>query len=70
MSIPNARLLYLAARFHSLGPRATYELLRELINGADLVPRLERYCLLDPAIVAALGADALPALAVLVRSQP
>jgi hypothetical protein len=54
------RLRYLAARLHGLGPRATYEFLREIAAGADLWCRLERYAELDPDIVRALGARELP----------
>ena len=59
-SIPPVRLQYLAARLHALGPRATYELLRELIAGADPFNRLEVYARLDPKILRALGGDELP----------
>jgi hypothetical protein len=58
-SIPLVRLQYLAARLHALGPRPTYELLRELAAGADLLNRLEVYARLDPDMVRALGADVL-----------
>ncbi|WP_159727579.1 hypothetical protein [Methylosinus sp. Ce-a6] len=51
---------YLARRLHALGERAVYELLREIVNGADPVDRLEAYVRLDPAIVAALGGRDLP----------
>jgi hypothetical protein len=47
-------------RLHALGPRPTYELLRELSAGADLFERLEVYGRLDPEIVRALGGDKLP----------
>jgi hypothetical protein len=58
-SIPLVRLQYLAARLHALGPRPTYELLRELATGEDLCDRLEVYARLDPDMVRALGADVL-----------
>ena len=58
-SIPLVRLQYLAGRLHALGPRPTYELLRELAAGADLLNRLEVYARLDPDMVRALGADVL-----------
>jgi hypothetical protein len=45
---------------HSLGVRPLYELFRELAAGADLMPSLESYAALDPAIVHALGADRMP----------
>jgi hypothetical protein len=59
-SIPDVRLQRLAARLHALGPRSTYELLRELAAGADLFIRLEVYARLDPDVVRALGGDVLP----------
>lgn len=59
-SIPDIRLQYLAARLHALGPRPTYELLREVAAGADLFNRLEVYGRLDRDIVRALGGDVLP----------
>jgi hypothetical protein len=53
----------LAAHLHRLGPRAVYELLREIIiNGPDPYQRLRRYAELDPAIVKYLGADRLDRL--------
>jgi hypothetical protein len=56
------RLRYLAGCVHSLGPRALYELLRELEAGADLHERLERYCQLRPLapFIAAFGGRELP----------
>jgi hypothetical protein len=54
------RLQYLAAHLHRLGPRATFELLKEVAAGADVVDRLERYARLDTDVVKALGADRLP----------
>lgn len=59
-SFPDVRLRHLAGRLYSLGPRATYELLRELRDGADLRQRLERYAELDPEIVAVVGGSDLP----------
>ena len=38
------RLRYLAGCVHSLGPKALYEFLREIEDGAPLAERLERYC--------------------------
>jgi hypothetical protein len=38
----DARLLRLTARVHALGPRPLYELIREVLDGADLCARLER----------------------------
>ena len=59
-TISDVRLQYLAARLHALGPRSTYELLREFAAGADLLMRLEIYARLDPVIVHVLGGDLLP----------
>jgi hypothetical protein len=55
-----ARLQHLAAKVHALGPRPLFEILRELEDGADLMARLERYAMLSPDIVAALGANRMP----------
>jgi hypothetical protein len=46
--LPPERLRYLAGCVHGLGPRALYELFRELEAGAPLAERLERYCGLKP----------------------
>lgn len=59
-TLPIARLRLLAGRLHDLGPRSTYELLRELLDGADVLERLEIYAALDPATVRAVGGDAMP----------
>ena len=64
-----ARLRRLAERLHSLGPRPTFELLKEIANGGDLWRRLERYAELDPEIVRTLGADELPSYARLVQRE-
>jgi hypothetical protein len=53
----DARLRRLTARVHALGPRPLYELIREVLDGADLCARLERYAELDPAICRYLGAS-------------
>ena len=55
--LPRERLRYLAGRIHTLGPRALYELLCELENGAPLNERLEAYAALAPLapFIAALG---------------
>jgi hypothetical protein len=67
---PNpARLRRLAERLHSLGPRTTFELLKEIANGGDLWRRLERYAELDPEVVHGLGADELPSYAWLVPRE-
>jgi hypothetical protein len=47
-AIADARLRLLADRLHQLGPRPLYEFLRELMAGADLLPRLETYAGLSP----------------------
>jgi hypothetical protein len=54
------RLRYLASHLHKLGPRPTYELLAEIVQGAPALERLEAYGRLNPQTVHALGADALP----------
>jgi hypothetical protein len=52
---------------HAAGPRPGLEYLREIIlKGADPAERLEAFAGLDPAIVAAIGADVLPPLAICV----
>jgi hypothetical protein len=68
--IPDARLRHLAGRLHDLGPRPLYEFLREIERGADLLQRLERYAELDPAIVAAIGAYAIPVVATCIWGRP
>jgi hypothetical protein len=62
--LPRARLRHLAGRIHRLGPRALYELLAELQDGAPLRERLERYAGLAPLapFIAALGGADLPTL--------
>jgi hypothetical protein len=51
-------------RLHALGARVVFELLDELDRhhrlGDDLDRRLDRYASLDPALVAAVGADRFP----------
>lgn len=54
----------LVTRLHALGPRVIAELLSEL-GAAHLImtsieARLERYAALDPAVLAAIGADRMP----------
>jgi hypothetical protein len=61
-TVPDARLRRLAALIHNLGPRALWELLRELVAGRDLVERLERYAAIDPDILEALGGARFPEL--------
>ena len=51
---PDARLRYLAARIHMLGPRPLHELLRELVT-PETLPRLEAYAALDARLVTTLG---------------
>lgn len=64
--IPEARLRCLAERIYALGPRPLFELFCELERGADFGSRLERYAQLDPAVIAAIGANVLPATALLI----
>jgi hypothetical protein len=46
----------------ALGERPLYEVLCEIVGGADPLSRLEAYGALDPDTVRALGADRLPFL--------
>jgi hypothetical protein len=64
-----ARLRLLAGRIHRLGPRPLYELLRELVDGAEVLPRLEANAALSPlaSFIAELDGDQLPQVARLVR---
>jgi hypothetical protein len=64
-----ARLRLLAGRIHRLGPRPLYELLRELVDGAEVLPRLEAYAALSSlaSFIAELDGDQLPQAARLVR---
>jgi hypothetical protein len=67
---PNpARIRQRAGRLHDLGPRPVAELLLEVAAGADLWKRLERFCLLDPNVVRALGADRMPPRVMLVSNR-
>jgi hypothetical protein len=61
-AISDARLRLLAGRIHGLGSGPLYYLLRELVDGADLWPRLEAYGRLEPlaAFIAALDGDRIP----------
>lgn len=54
----DARLRYLARRLWALGERPTYEFLKELRAGHDLIDTLERYARLDPKFIRSLGGDA------------
>jgi hypothetical protein len=56
-----ARVQHFSQQLHNLGPRATYQLMLELVAGAPVLPRLERYARLDARVVRDLGADAMPA---------
>ncbi len=69
--IPRERLLYLAGRLHSLGPRPLFEFLREIEAGAPLHERLERYAALEPLadFIQSLGGDRLPPPARLIRGR-
>lgn len=64
------RLRHLSTQIHGLGPRPLFELLKELAQGADLMPRLEAYAALDPDIVAALGGNRMPPRARLIGGGP
>ena len=64
----SARLRFLAQRIHRLGSRPLYELLRELVDGADPLPRPEAYAALAPlAVIADLDGDQLQPAVRLVR---
>ena len=67
--IPEVRLRHLAGQVHALGPRSFFELVREVARGEDIVERLEVFARLDPAIVAAIGADVLPPSAAVMKPQ-
>jgi hypothetical protein len=58
----DARLRYLAAQIHKLGPRPFFELLREIRAGADVLRTLENYARLAPlaGFIASLNGDRLP----------
>jgi hypothetical protein len=56
-TIGDERLRDLAKHLHRLGPRPTFEFLREVAAGADLYERLEQYARLDPSICKYLGAS-------------
>lgn len=58
--VDETRLRYLARRLHALGERPVFEYLREVVAGANALERLEAFSRLDPAIVAAIGADLIP----------
>jgi hypothetical protein len=66
-----ARLRLLAERIHRLGPRPLYELLRELVDGAEVLPRLEAYAAISPlgSFITELDGDQLPPPVRLVNSQ-
>jgi hypothetical protein len=64
IALESPRFRWLVRRLHGLGPRVVGELLAE-IGGAHLIRldierRLEAYAALDPAVLAALGADRFP----------
>jgi hypothetical protein len=59
-TMPRREPAIYCGHLHALGPRAVFELLRELAAGADLHKRLERYGRLDAGIVKRLGADEMP----------
>jgi hypothetical protein len=60
--IPIARLQYLTGRIHKLGPRPLFELLRELVSGADPMFALERYARIEhlAGFITQLNGDQLP----------
>ena len=66
-----ARLRLLAERIHELGPRPLFELMFELANGAEVLPRLEAYAALSPlaGFIAELDGDRLPPRARLVGDR-
>jgi hypothetical protein len=73
VSLPPAtavRLRRLARRLHGLGERPIYELLAEIVQGADIMVRLERYAALDPDTVRALGGDELPNQLFVIEGKP
>jgi hypothetical protein len=55
--IPDARLRWLAREIHALGERPLYELLREIVAGREIEPRLEAYARLPAAFIKACGGD-------------
>jgi hypothetical protein len=55
----DAELRALAAHLHRLGPRSTYQLLREILAGADPYSRLKKYAEIDSAVLKYLGGDKL-----------
>jgi hypothetical protein len=54
------RLRYLAGRLHALGPRSIYEIMCEIVGGADPMQRLETYARLDADFIREHGGDVLP----------
>ncbi len=64
------RLRYLAQHLHDLGPRPTFELLCELVGGADPLDRLERYARLDPTVVRKLGGAEIPSRLMVLKGGP
>ena len=59
-TLSNARFQYLVGHLHALGPRPTYEALREIAAGADVLECLEQYARLDSDFIRAFGGDVLP----------
>jgi hypothetical protein len=49
-----------SAGLAALGPRATYEFCRGLLNGRDIIESLADFERLDPGVLAYLGGDRLP----------
>ncbi|MGD0420372.1 MAG: hypothetical protein ABSA68_12470 [Xanthobacteraceae bacterium] len=56
----------MASHLHRLGARPTFELLCEIVGGADPLERLEVYGQLDVSTVYALGGDVMQPPAILV----
>ena len=57
-----ARLRYLAAQIHPLGPRPLFELFREIEAGSDFLRTLENYARLSSLVdfISCLDGDQLP----------
>jgi hypothetical protein len=60
--LPRERLAHLARKIHRLGERPLFELLRDLEDGAEFVPTLERYAEVEryADFIRGLGSDRLP----------
>jgi hypothetical protein len=62
----------LVEKLHRLGPAPLSHFLREIeqATGADLTQRLERYSLVDPEFVRALGGDRFPPALIAIGGRP